>query len=93
MMNVISNLLPSSNWSVIPVVNPPSDHPKREDILAGQVCFAAQGVAINSGEFDGQSTEEVKIAITEQLTSNGTGCAAVNYKLRDWLFFEAEILG
>ena len=40
---------------IIPVVDPPQDHPQRDEILAGDVCFVARGQAINSGEFDGQA--------------------------------------
>ena len=40
--------------SVVPVVNPPDDHPQRDEILSGNACFASEGNAINSGEFDGQ---------------------------------------
>ena len=52
---------------VIPVVDPPADHPQRDAIMAGQACFVAQGNAINSGSFDGQSTEQVKAAVTASL--------------------------
>jgi leucyl-tRNA synthetase len=78
---------------VIPVVDPPADHEHREQILAGEVCFAAQGQAINSGQFDGQSTAEVKAAVTKSLREQGQGCEAVNYKLRDWLFSRQRFWG
>ncbi|MCR9211925.1 MAG: class I tRNA ligase family protein, partial [bacterium] len=71
---------------VIPVVDPPADHKQREEILAGKACFAAEGVAINSGEYDGKTTAEVKAALTAELAQQGLACEAVNYKLRDWLF-------
>ncbi|MCG8650573.1 MAG: leucine--tRNA ligase, partial [Pirellulales bacterium] len=78
---------------VIPVVNPPADHPWREEILAGNRCFIAQGDAINSGPYDGQPTEQVKAAVTENLAQNGQGKSAVNYKLRDWLFSRQRFWG
>jgi leucyl-tRNA synthetase len=78
---------------VVPVVDPPVDHKHREEILAGKICFAAKGAAINSPGFDGQQTEDVKLAITARLTEDGMGCAAVNYKLRDWLFSRQRFWG
>ncbi|MCH1494947.1 MAG: class I tRNA ligase family protein, partial [Rubripirellula sp.] len=81
------------NLPVIPVVDPPADHDQRDEILAGKVCFAAKGAAINSPGFDGQQTKAVKEAITRSLDGNGMGKAAVNYKLRDWLFSRQRFWG
>ncbi len=78
---------------IIPVVDPPSDHPKRDAILAGKVCFAAEGVAINSGQFNGKMTDEVKSVITDDLAKRGIARQAVNYKLRDWLFSRQRFWG
>ena len=78
---------------VIPVVDPPVDHEDRQAILDGEKCFAATGTAINSGEFDGQQTDEVKAKLTTRLAESGLGKAAVNYKLRDWLFSRQRFWG
>ena len=78
---------------IIPVVDPPQNDPQRDAILAGDVCFASQGKAINSGEFDGQDTAAVKAAVTNSLSQRGQGAEAVNYKLRDWLFSRQRFWG
>ncbi len=78
---------------VIPVVDPPADHPQRAAILAGEVCFAATGKAINSGQFDGATTDHVKTAVTARLSQQGLGRQAINYKLRDWLFSRQRFWG
>jgi leucyl-tRNA synthetase len=51
------------------------------------------GIAINSGEFDGTPTAEFKTKITAWLTEKGVGKEAVNYKLRDWLFSRQRFWG
>ncbi len=79
--------------AIVPVVNPPQDHPQRQEILAGDFCFVAKGEAINSGRFDGQQTDQVKQAVTESLAQVGQGNGAVNYKLRDWLFSRQRFWG
>jgi len=56
-------------------------------------AYTDEGVAINSGEFDGLSTEEFKQRITAWLTSKGLGQKRVNYKLRDWLFSRQRYWG
>ncbi len=48
-------------------------------------CFSGEGTAINSGEFNGLSTNEFKEKITKWLKEKKLGKKAVNYKLRDWL--------
>lgn len=78
---------------VVAVVNPPHDHPQRDAILGGQACYVAEGVAINSAEFDGQTTEQVKAALTADLSQRGIARPAVNYKLRDWLFSRQRFWG
>ena len=50
-----------------------------------ELPYCEYGVLINSGEFDGLTTEQAKEAIVEKLAKNGVGSAKVNYRLRDWL--------
>ena len=49
-------------------------------------CYVADGVAVNSGKYDGLETAEFKARITADLQKAGLGEAAVNYKIRDWIF-------
>jgi len=66
------------NLPVIQVVNPPEG--------ADWQGYVDDGVAVNSGKYDGLSTEQFKKQITGDLTDAGLGREAVNYKLRDWVF-------
>ncbi|MGL5148985.1 MAG: leucine--tRNA ligase [Clostridium sp.] len=50
-----------------------------------ELPYCEYGVLVNSGEFDGLTTEEAKIKIVEKLESMKLGSAKVNYRLRDWL--------
>ena len=54
---------------------------------------ADEGIAVNSGEFDGLSTREFKERITAWLGEKGAGSKAVNYKLRDWIFSRQRYWG
>ena len=63
---------------IIQVVQPPGGADWRG--------YVGDGVAVNSGRFDGLATAEFKKKITEQLEANGQGAAAVNYRIRDWIF-------
>ena len=65
----------------------------REQVLAGREVYVDHGKAINSGPYDGLSTGEFKTKITADLTAKGLGRAAVNYKLRDWLFSRQRFWG
>ena len=66
---------------------------QRDEVMTGKVCFADYGTAINSGAFTGLATAECKQKITSQLTAQGLGREAVNYKLRDWLFSRQRFWG
>ncbi len=52
------------------------------DIADG--AYTELGVLKNSGEFDGQTSEEAKINITAWLEKNNLGEQQINYRLRDW---------
>jgi leucyl-tRNA synthetase len=62
-------------------------------------AFTGEGHAINSGPivggkaYDGLPTAEFKERITADLAGKGQGRAAVNYKLRDWLFSRQHFWG
>ena len=87
--------------AVTPVVQPPESwSPSRDEAgltttINGQEItpFAGNGTAINSGDFNGMATVEFKATITDSLSRSGTGQAAVNYKLRDWLFSRQRYWG
>ena len=69
---------------IIEVVQPPS---------SVEGCFSGDGTAINSGEFTGLPTVEFKEKIAKWLEEKGLGKAAVNFKLRDWLFSRQRYWG
>ena len=50
-----------------------------------ELPYCEYGKLVNSGEFDGLTTEEAKEKIVEKLSEVGLGSAKVNYRLRDWL--------
>ena len=56
-------------------------------------CYTGEGKAINSGEFNGLSTDKFKEKITAWLEKKDLGKAAVNYKLRDWVFSRQRYWG
>ncbi len=56
-------------------------------------AYVEEGVAVNSGPFDGLATPEFKRRITGWLRERGLGEAKVNYKLRDWLFSRQRYWG
>ncbi len=55
--------------------------------------YTGDGVAVNSGPFDGLPTAEFKQRITAWLEEQGLGQRAVKYKLRDWLFSRQRYWG
>ncbi|HVX11795.1 MAG TPA: leucine--tRNA ligase [Pirellulales bacterium] len=78
-----------------PVVDPGRDTEEgsREHVLAGTAAFTGEGKAIHSGAYDGLPTAAFKSRITDDLVRLGLGRAAVNYKLRDWLFSRQHFWG
>jgi leucyl-tRNA synthetase/predicted alpha/beta hydrolase family esterase len=62
-----------------------------EDPSADAYC--GEGVNINSDFLDGLETKEAKEKITSWLEEKGLGKAAVNFKLRDWVFSRQRYWG
>ena len=86
---------------VIQVVEPPESwEPSKDEKAAaaeinGQLVtpFAGHGTAINSSDSNGTPTADFKASLTQSLNDSGKGRAAVNYKLRDWLFSRQRYWG
>lgn len=58
-----------------------------------ELPFCEYGVMINSGEFDGMTSEEGKIAVIKKLEKEGKGALKTNYRLRDWLISRQRYWG
>jgi len=56
-------------------------------------AFTTNGVAVNSGEFDGMTTTTCKKEVTKKLESIEKGGAKITYKLRDWVFSRQRYWG
>jgi leucyl-tRNA synthetase len=52
-----------------------------------------EGIAINSGPYDGLTTAEFKKKVSADLEARGVGKVAINYRLRDWLFSRQRYWG
>jgi leucyl-tRNA synthetase len=55
--------------------------------------YVDDGLAVNSGKYDGLPTAEFIARITADLEAAGLGQGATNYKLRDWLFSRQRYWG
>ena len=64
-----------------------------EDPLLTGVATADDGPHINSGELNGLDKADAIAAILEILAERGTGKAATNYRLRDWLISRQRYWG
>lgn len=53
----------------------------------------AVGKVINSGEWNGMESEELKITAPDYIEKKGFGRKKVNYKLRDWVFSRQRYWG
>ena len=73
------------NLPVVQVVQPPGG--------IDWEGYVGDGVAVNSGQFDGLATAEFKDKIAKWLEDRDLGRPAVNYKLRDWLFSRQRYWG
>ena len=56
-------------------------------------AYDADGVLVNSGEFDGLKSAEAREAITHKFEDMGIGQGKVNYRLRDWLISRQRYWG
>jgi leucyl-tRNA synthetase len=77
------------------VVRPPDEWLKRTGSTLDRLteAFTDEGLAMNSGPFDGLPTAQFKSKITAWLQEQGRGTAKINYKLRDWLFSRQRYWG
>ncbi|PWK51988.1 leucine--tRNA ligase [Pleionea mediterranea] len=64
------------------VIEPNVDSEESCDLT--QQAFTEKGRLINSGEFDGLSSEQAFDAICQWLEDKGVGSKQINYRLRDW---------
>jgi leucyl-tRNA synthetase len=56
-------------------------------------AWTGDGPLVNSPGLEGLAVEDAKRKVTAELASQGKGRAAVNYKLRDWLFSRQRYWG
>ena len=72
---------------IVTVVEPPQGHGHDESLFTGD------GRAIASGPYTGLETRAFIAKVAADLEAAGLGRAAVNYKLRDWLFSRQRFWG
>jgi leucyl-tRNA synthetase len=56
-------------------------------------AYAGEGSMVNSGEFDGTSTDVSVEKVTQWLEAQNLGSAATNFRLRDWLISRQRYWG
>ena len=75
------------NLDIVKVIEKPAD------IIDDSPCYHGEGVMVNSGEFNGQDSANVREQITDWLEQSGIGCAKTTYKMRDWLISRQRYWG
>ena len=66
---------------------------KPEDMADDDSCYHGEGVMVNSGEFNGQKSEDVREQILGWLEESGIGRSKTTYKMRDWLISRQRYWG
>ena len=58
--------------------------PLPEERETGEKIFGREGILMNSGQFNGMTSEKARDAIRDWLTEKADAVKTVNYRLRDW---------
>lgn len=66
---------------------------KPENMADDDSCYHGEGVMVNSGEFNGQKSEDVREQILGWLEESGVGRSKTTYKMRDWLISRQRYWG
>ncbi len=66
---------------------------KSKDGKETKLPFTEYGILVNSGKYDGLSSDEAKVKITEDLAKREKGKSTVNYRLKDWLISRQRYWG
>ena len=66
---------------------------KPESMADDDSCYHGEGVMVNSGEFNGQKSEDVREQILGWLEESGIGRSKTTYKMRDWLISRQRYWG
>ena len=74
----------------IPVVIAPPEWTYGDELSE---AYEGEGMMVNSGPFNGMSSEEGKERIADYMEANGIGRRKVNYRLRDWLISRQRYWG
>ncbi len=78
------------NLPIKPVV---SHEGEEYSLDAWQTSYHDDGITVNSGEFDGLTSEETRVAITKRFEEQGIGEGKTNFRLRDWLISRQRYWG
>ncbi len=65
--------------------------PKGEE--ESEIPYVEKGVLVESGAYDGLTSEEAKNKIIEDLAQKGEGKKTINYRLKDWLISRQRYWG
>jgi leucyl-tRNA synthetase len=63
------------------------------DAGIADAAYTGSGTVINSGQFDGLSSDEAKRAVVAWLAERGSAAPRVTYRLRDWLISRQRYWG
>ncbi|GJM29007.1 MAG: leucine--tRNA ligase [Cyclobacteriaceae bacterium] len=74
----------------LPIILVVAENGSQEEL---QEVYAGHGTMINSAEYNGLHSKEFTKVIIDRLEQEGVGKAAVNYKLRDWIFTRQRYWG
>ena len=66
---------------------------KPEGIADDDICYHGEGIIVNSGDFDGQNSADVREQVLSWLEEKGIGRSKTTYKMRDWLISRQRYWG
>lgn len=78
--------------NIVPVIAPKDDVHKFDNGM-DEAFVSTDGVVINSGDWNGRISSELKKSAPDELEKRGIGKKTVNYKIRDWVFSRQRYWG
>ena len=66
---------------------------KPEGVADDDICYHGEGVIVNSGDFDGQNSADVREQVLSWLEEKEIGRSKTTYKVRDWLISRQRYWG